>query len=115
MLIAVVGGKLQGVEAVYLAQKAGFSTLLIDKNPDAPARGLGDFFLEFEFFRDGSFPAHENKIDLILPAIEDDAVLSQLCAWSAVKNIPIAFDPAAYAVSASKIVLHSCLRPGGRT
>ena len=39
MLIAVVGGKLQGVEAVYLAKKAGWKTLVIDKNPDVPAAG----------------------------------------------------------------------------
>ena len=49
MLIAVIGGKLQGVEAVYLAQKAGWEILVIDKNPDAPATGLCDKFLKFEF------------------------------------------------------------------
>jgi hypothetical protein len=34
MLIAVAGGKLQGVEAVYLAQEAGFQIIIIDKATD---------------------------------------------------------------------------------
>jgi heterodisulfide reductase subunit A-like polyferredoxin len=37
MLVAVVGGNLQGVEATYLARKAGWEVILIDKNSNAPA------------------------------------------------------------------------------
>ena len=39
MRIAVVGGRLQGTEAVYLAKKAGWRTLLLDKGRKPP--GLG--------------------------------------------------------------------------
>ena len=34
MLAAVVGGNLQGTEAVYLSKKAGWEVLLIDKKPE---------------------------------------------------------------------------------
>ncbi len=46
MLIAIIGGKLQGLEALYLARKAGYKTLLIDKNPDATATRLCNQFLK---------------------------------------------------------------------
>ena len=46
--IAVVGGKLQGLEICYLAMKAGIETVLIDKNPLAPARGLATKFIPFD-------------------------------------------------------------------
>lgn len=48
MRIAVIGGKLQGVEVVYLALKAGFKTLVIDKDPHVPASKICDQFLQFQ-------------------------------------------------------------------
>ena len=90
MLIAVIGGKLQGVEAVYLAQKAGWETLVIDKNPDAPAIGLCDRFLEFEFSLEHPVPKDCPKVDMILPAIEDTEVLTAVKTWAEMKNIPLA-------------------------
>lgn len=38
--IAVIGGKLQGLETVYLASKAGMETWLIDRKESVPAMGL---------------------------------------------------------------------------
>ena len=67
MLIAVIGGKLHGVEALYLAGKAGFRTLLIDKNPDAIATRLCDQFLKFRFSLDQPIPVNCPPVDLILP------------------------------------------------
>ncbi|NOX35135.1 MAG: 3-methylornithine--L-lysine ligase PylC [Deltaproteobacteria bacterium] len=103
MLIAVVGGKLQGVEAVYLARKAGWKTLVIDKNPGAPAAGLCDRFLEFKFSFDQPVPKDCPKIDFILPAIEDDDVLALVNIWAKEQNIPLAFDKDAYRISSSKL------------
>ncbi len=102
MLIAIIGGKLQGAEAVYLAQKAGWKTLLIDKDRHAPATGLCDDFLEFEFSLEHPVPADELKIDFILPAIEDDIVLEAVVIWANEKKIPLAFDLDAYRLSSSK-------------
>ena len=103
MLIAVIGGKLQGVEAVYLAQKAGFKTLVIDKNCNAPATGLCDRFLEYEFSLEHPVPQDCPRVDIILPAIEDTGVLTAVKTWARIKNIPLAFDPDAYRLSSSKL------------
>ncbi len=103
MLIAIIGGKLQGVEAVYLAQKAGWETLVIDKNPDAPATGFCDQFLKHEFNPEHPVPSHCPRVDLILPAMEDMAVLKAVSAWAEAKNIPLAFDLEAFKLSSSKI------------
>lgn len=102
IIIAVIGGKLQGVEVLYLARKAGFKTLLIDKNPQAPAVELCDRFIQFEFGAALPFPPDHPEIDLLFPAIEDETVLSLLCSWAESSGIPLAYDPAAYAVSKSK-------------
>ena len=103
MLIAVIGGKLQGVEAVYLAKKAGYRTVVIDKTPHVPVAGLCDQFLEFEFSLDNPSPLTDLKIDIILPAVEDETVLFLVKKWAEVKNIPLGFDTAAYDISNSKI------------
>jgi len=103
MLIAVIGGKLQGVEVVYLARKAGWKTLVIDKNPDAPAARLCDHFLEYKFSLDHPIPRDCPEVDFILPAIEDTEVLTAIDTWSKVKNIPLAFDLNAYQTSCSKL------------
>ena len=110
MLIAVIGGKLQGVEAVYLAQKAGWKTLVIDKNPDAPAIGLCDRFLEFEFSLENPMPEDCPPIDLILPAVEDTEVLTVVKTWAMMKNIPLAFDLDAYKISSSKLKSNTLFR-----
>jgi len=103
LLIAVVGGKLQGVEAVYLAQKAGWETLVIDKNPEAPATGLSNHFLQFEFSFKHPIPPNCPTVDLILPAVEDIDVLTAVKTWAKTENIPLAFDLEAYRLSNSKL------------
>ena len=110
MLIAVVGGKLQGVEVIYLARKAGFRTLLIDKNPDAIARQLCDQFLCFKFSIDQPIPTHCPPIDIIFPAIEDSEVLTALHFWAHSANIPIIFDLDAYSLSSSKLISNEIFR-----
>lgn len=42
--IAIIGGKLQGVEACYLARKAGWRITLFDRNPACPASQMADQF-----------------------------------------------------------------------
>ena len=41
MKIAIIGGKLQGTEAVYLAKKAGFEIILIDRDAQVPPASGG--------------------------------------------------------------------------
>ena len=71
MRVAIIGGGLQGVEAVYLAQKAGWDVTLIDRRPGTPARGLCDEFVQCDVTASGSTIAFWRMLDLVLPALED--------------------------------------------
>lgn len=102
MLVAVVGGKLQGVEAAYLAHKAGWEVLLLDRKKHVPASGLCDRFVQVDVTRSYDPGPLLDGVDFILPALENDAALSALRKWSDATGVPLAFDPAAYAVSSSK-------------
>ncbi|MEI8217120.1 MAG: 3-methylornithine--L-lysine ligase PylC [Eubacteriales bacterium] len=102
--LAIIGGKLQGIEACYLAGKAGIQTLLIDKNPDAPARGLCTEFINVDILLENRFLMDELcKCDLVLPALENQNVLDHLVELSQTFGFILAFDPKAYAISSSKI------------
>ena len=103
MLVAVAGGNLQGVEAAYLARKAGWEILVIDRKPTVAASGLCNSFAQLDM-TSGKDLAHVlNGVDLVLPALENDAALACLDRVTRNKGIPFAFDPAAYAISSSKI------------
>ncbi len=103
MIIAVIGGKLQGVEAAYLAHKAGWQVRLIDKNEDVPAAGLCDDFLQVDVTRGTELRKGVNGADLILPALEDDEALEAILGEASSTGIPVAFDPGAYKISSSKL------------
>ena len=77
--IVVVGGKLQGVEACYLAKKAGIRTILLDKNPKALASLMADEFYQIDILSsDINIKDIMKKGDFILPALENDEVLNCL-------------------------------------
>lgn len=104
MKIAVVGGKLQGVEACYLARKAGWHIVLIDKKEQVPARQLCDeFFLWNVTQEDPGFLSRLKQVDFILPAMENIDALKSLSGYAGRLGVPLAFDPKSYAVSCSKI------------
>jgi len=103
MKAAVVGGKLQGVEAVYLAQQAGWQVLLIDRDPHVPARGLAHSFIQLDVTKDTTDLSDIFKdMDLIIPALENDNALKSLKDLAKRVQYPLAFDEAAYAVTSSK-------------
>lgn len=102
MLVAIVGGNLQGVEATYLAKKAGWEILLIDKNPQAAASLMCDRFLPLRIVTKRDLDEIPKQVDLIIPALEDYSVLRTLKEWSLHTGIPMAFDMEAYAISSSK-------------
>ena len=70
MLCVIIGGKLQGVEAAYLAAKAGWEITLIDKRPDAPASGLGHRFVTADVRNATAVNPILKNADLIIPALE---------------------------------------------
>ncbi len=113
MRIAVIGGKLQGMEAVYLAKKAGWEILLIDKREHPPARGLCDQFMKMDLLTDQFENQVFDGVDLIIPALEDALVLDRLKRLTFVTKTPVAFDLSAYLYSASKIRSNRLFRQMG--
>ena len=103
MRVAVVGGKLQGIEACYLAHQAAWEAVVIDKDPCAPARGLCDDFYCADIVREPEALARVIRdVDLIIPAMEDLEGLKCLVQVAAKSDIPLAFDEHAYATTSSK-------------
>ena len=103
MLVGIVGGKLQGVEAAYLARKAGWEVRVVDKKPRVPASDLGDAFEQADVTVEKGLDDILGDVDFILPTLEDDNALRSLTRWSRNTGVPLAFDPKAYAVSSSKL------------
>jgi len=101
--VCVIGGNLQGVEAAYLALKAGWEVVVVDKNSVVPAAGLCDRFIQLDVLTSNDLGIVLDGVDLVIPALENDAALACLNRWTRDKNMPFAFDPAAYDVSSSKV------------
>jgi pyrrolysine biosynthesis protein PylC len=100
--VAVVGGNLQGVEATYLAKKAGWQVILVDRKSVVPASGLCDRFIRLDVTGGENLSTTLGDVDLIIPALENQSALSALDQWTREKGIAFAFDPEAYLISSSK-------------
>ncbi len=113
MVVAIAGGALQGLEMTYLARKAGFETLLLDRRLDAPATGLchrfGNIDLTDRKALTGALPC----VDLVLPATENAEALQSLVRSCEEIQVPLAFDPSAYAISSSKAASDELFRKLG--
>jgi pyrrolysine biosynthesis protein PylC len=103
VLVAVAGGNLQGVEAAYLSRKAGWDVLVIDRKPKVPATGLCHSFAQLDMTSEKDLAPALSGVDLVIPALENKAALACLDRVTRNNGIPFAFDPAAYAISSSKI------------
>lgn len=76
---------------------------LIDANPKAPAQKLCDQFVCGDILaEDPAIMQELDSADMILPTMENDAVLQRLVSLSGQHGYVLAFDPDAYAVSSSK-------------
>lgn len=103
--LAIIGGKLQGLEAVYLAAKAGLETILIDKRENPIARSLCNHFICCNVLdREKKMIDELIKADLVLPALEDEEVLKVLVELADEYQFKLAFDLNAYMISSSKIL-----------
>lgn len=103
MIVGIVGGKLQGVEAAYLARKAGWEVKIVDRLPGVPAADLGDSFAQHDVVLEKDLAGVLGDVDFIIPALEDDSALQSLARWSRKTGTPLAFDPQAYRLSSSKL------------
>ncbi|MGI5961464.1 MAG: 3-methylornithine--L-lysine ligase PylC [Methanomassiliicoccaceae archaeon] len=110
MRLAIVGGKLQGIECAYLAEKAGYDAVVIDRCSEAPALSLVDEAAVLDV------TVHEkdalriiSDCDAVLPANEDLAALAALERLSSKAGVPLLFDLDAYRISSSKLLSNDML------
>lgn len=103
MRIAIVGGKLQGLEAAYLTKKASWQAIVIDKKAEVPARLLADEFYQVDVFNAKTMEEILRDVDVILPALENQEILHLLEKYSKDLGLPLIHDPKAYAITSSKI------------
>jgi pyrrolysine biosynthesis protein PylC len=102
--LLIVGGKLQGTEAVYLAAKAGYETVLVDRREAPPAAGLADRQVVADITSDDTVArALVTSCDAVLPACEDLDTLTWLAERVPAWGVPLLFDLEAYRVSESKL------------
>ncbi len=103
MRVAIVGGKLQGVEAVYLAKKADWEVVLVDKESEVPAAVLCDQFCSIDVTKVIEWIPFLREIDLVIPALENKEALDCLVRTAKYAGVPLLFDGVAYEISSSKI------------
>lgn len=104
MKVGIIGGKLQGIEACYLAREAGYKIVLLDSNVNAQASTLADKFLCCDINKMSKAEKKAlTECDLILPACENTEVLAAARDLAIEENVPIAFDFDAYRISSSKV------------
>ncbi|MBC2721679.1 3-methylornithine--L-lysine ligase PylC [Desulfosporosinus sp.] len=103
MRVVIVGGKLQGLEAAYLAKKAGWEVILVDKKTNVPAAEVCDQFYLFDVTKVVEWIPFLREIDLIIPALENLEALDSLVRSANYAGVPIIFDENAYRISSSKI------------
>jgi pyrrolysine biosynthesis protein PylC len=113
VLVAVAGGNLQGVEAAYLSRKAGWDVLVIDRKPMVPATGLCHSFARLDVTSEKDLAQALSGVDLVIPALENNDALACLDRVTRYMGIPFAFDPAAFAISSSKIKSEQLFKQSG--
>jgi len=102
--LGLVGGRLQGIEAAYLAREAGYQVTVIDRNPEAPALALAHRACVFDIQEEPDrFRNLLPDMDAILPATEEKGTLDFLAETCEEAGVTFLHDTAAYAVSSSKI------------
>lgn len=101
--VCVVGGKLQGVEALYLAGKAGMETVLIDHNESPLGKNFcGRFICKDVLQYDTNIVDILKEADFVLPALENREVLGVLEQLAEKYDINLVYDSHAYGISSSK-------------
>ncbi|TQS81087.1 MAG: 3-methylornithine--L-lysine ligase PylC [Methanomethylophilus alvi] len=104
MKLGIVGGALQGIEAAYLAQKAGYETLVLDRREDAPARSIADGSVTVDVAKDPEKAAKAlGDCDAVIPALEEMDALESLEKIKGGFAGPYLFDIDAYRISSSKL------------
>ncbi len=102
--IAIIGGRLQGIEAAYLCSKAGYETILFDSEANPPAKDLADDFRQIDIVRR---PDKAKRLlrecDAVLPANENMRTLAALQEFCSRINLPFMQDNGAFAITSDKL------------
>lgn len=102
--LCIVGGALQGMEATFLASKAGFETVVIDRREEAPALSLCDEPVVMDPVVDPDSAADIiSGCDAVLPACEEMDLLESLSSICGSTGTPLLFDLDSYRISSSKL------------
>jgi len=102
--LALVGGRLQGLEAAYLAKKADITTILIDREPNTPASTLVDENHVFDIIKqENLFTKLCKTVDAVLPTTENMKTLVFLEKTSKRLEIPFLQDNNAFWITSNKI------------
>ena len=90
MRLCIVGGALQGMEAVFLGHKAGYETIVIDKRSGAPALSICDEPHVLNPIEDEAAAMEIfEECDAVLPACEEHDLLE--CLDKMLENTGIPF------------------------
>ncbi len=101
--VVIVGGRLQGLETLYLAGKAGMYTTLIDKDPAPIGQNFCNRFIYQDVIQyNRALLSVFQEADFVLPALENDEALDVLLSLKENYGVNLIYDPAAYAISSSK-------------
>lgn len=111
--LLVLGAKLQGVEAIYLGKKAGYFVTAVDRRAEAPGADMADVFLQADIFDEEQMLMLFEKVDAVLPVIEDCAVLEQVREYGRKTGKKVIFDWAAYEISSSKELSNNLFKESG--
>jgi pyrrolysine biosynthesis protein PylC len=102
--LGLVGGLLQGLEAVYLGREAGFYVTVIDRNSQAPALSLAHEGHVFDIQKEPvRFRQLLVEMDAILPTTEEEQTLNFLANLCREVGCIFLHDSASYAISSSKV------------
>lgn len=102
--LALVGARLQGLEAAYLAREARYHVTIIDRDPGAPALPLAHQAHVFDVRKDPDrFHQLLLRVDAVLPATESKQTLDFLEEACRQAGRTILHDAAAYEISSSKV------------
>lgn len=102
MKLLVIGCKLQGTEAIYLAKKAGFFVTAVDRSDKACGSRIADCFVQGDVNNSDLMLRLFNEHDVVLPAVEDNQVCSVLLRYGKMTDTPVIFDERVYKISSSK-------------
>ncbi|MBI0584192.1 MAG: 3-methylornithine--L-lysine ligase PylC [Methanomassiliicoccus sp.] len=114
MKLGIVGGVLQGMEAAYLARKAGYQTVVFDRWDEAPAFSLADESIVLDVVKERKKAMRWlADCDAVLPANENMETLRMLDDMFRETEVPMLFDLKAYEISSSKVLSNQYMERQG--